>query len=211
MGCYLCWSCLYLHADPLGSKASPTRWLRSTCPAPTQHLPYLLLTSHLGFCWLPYLSYQPNCMVPKGRACVYTCMWPQFWAEVSQHFCGFHMCPRKYPKKSLGGRIREKFYTLITFSFIFTKGMFYFFKDFFLTWTIFTVFTEFVKYCFCFTLLALWPQGKWDLGSLIRDQTCTPCTGKWSHTHWITREVPSMFYFEKENVFLTKHKSKPLS
>ena len=37
---------------------------------------------------------------------------------------------------------------------------------------------EFVKYCFCFTLLALWPQGKWDLGSLIRDQTCTPCTGK---------------------------------
>lgn len=43
------------------------------------------------------------------------------------------------------------------------------FSRLFLTWTIFTVFTEFVKYCFCFYIfLAVWPQGKWDLGSPVR-------------------------------------------
>ena len=72
----------------------------------------------------------------------------------------------------------ERNFTLLLLSVSFLQRACFIFLKTFLTWTIFTVFTEFVKYCFCFTLLALWPQGKWDLGSLIRDQTCTPCTGK---------------------------------
>ena len=30
-----------------------------------------------------------------------------------------------------------------------------------------------------------------DLSSLIRDQACAPCIGKWSLNHWTAREVPS--------------------
>ena len=30
----------------------------------------------------------------------------------------------------------------------------------------------------------------WNLSSLIRDQTCTLCTGSRSLNHWTTREVP---------------------
>ena len=38
--------------------------------------------------------------------------------------------------------------------------------------------------------LVFWPRGMWDLSSLTRDQTCTPCIGRWSLNHWTTREVP---------------------
>ena len=35
-----------------------------------------------------------------------------------------------------------------------------------------------------------WTQGMWDLSFPTRDQTCKPCTGKWSLNHWTTRKVP---------------------
>ena len=56
-------------------------------------------------------------------------------------------------------------------------------------WTIFKVFIEFVTILllFCF---ASWPRGTWDLSSLTRGGTCTPCIGRRSLNHWTTREVP---------------------
>ena len=38
----------------------------------------------------------------------------------------------------------------------------YLFKRFFLTWTMFKVFTEFVTVVLLFYALAFWPQGMWD-------------------------------------------------
>ena len=39
-------------------------------------------------------------------------------------------------------------------------------------------------------VLVVWPWGRWDLSSLIRDQNCTPCSGRWRLNHWATSEVP---------------------
>ena len=36
--------------------------------------------------------------------------------------------------------------------------------------------------CFVF-----WPRSMWNLSSLIRDQTCTPCIGRRSLNHWIAK------------------------
>ena len=36
-----------------------------------------------------------------------------------------------------------------------------------------------------------WWQGMWDLSSPTRDQTCTPCIGRQSPSHWTTRGVPT--------------------
>ena len=41
-----------------------------------------------------------------------------------------------------------------------------------------------------FHVLFFWPGGMWDLGYLSRDQTRTPCIGRWSLNHWTSREVP---------------------
>ena len=73
----------------------------------------------------------------------------------------------------------------------------FFFWDFFLMWTIFKVFTEFVTILLLFYVLVFWLWGMWDPSSLTRDRTCTPCTGRQSLTHWFTREVPgtSVLYF----------------
>ena len=63
-------------------------------------------------------------------------------------------------------------------------------------WTIFKVFVEFVTilllfYVFYFVIFVLFgPRGMWDLSSLTRDQTCTPCIGRRSLNHWTAREVP---------------------
>ena len=35
-----------------------------------------------------------------------------------------------------------------------------------------------------------WPWGMWDLTSLTRDRTCTPCIGRRSLNQWTAREVP---------------------
>ena len=44
------------------------------------------------------------------------------------------------------------------------------------------------------------PRGMWDPSSLIRDRTHVPCIGRWILHHWLTREVPKL-YFNK----LKKH------
>ena len=60
----------------------------------------------------------------------------------------------------------------------------------FLMWTIFKVFIE------CVTILLLLyafffpPQGMWDLSSLIRDGTHSPCIERQSLKNRTTREVP---------------------
>ena len=46
---------------------------------------------------------------------------------------------------------------------------------FFLMWTNFKVFIEFVVILLLFHVLVFWPQGMWDLSSPTRDQTRTPC------------------------------------
>ena len=48
-------------------------------------------------------------------------------------------------------------------------------------------------YWICYNIasvLVFWPQDMWDLRSPARDQTCTPCIGRWSLNHCIIREVP---------------------
>ena len=57
-------------------------------------------------------------------------------------------------------------------------------------WTILKVSIEFVTLLLLFYVLVFWPRGMWDLSSLTRDRTCTPCIGRWSLNHWTTREVP---------------------
>ena len=54
-----------------------------------------------------------------------------------------------------------------------------FFKDdddYFLMWTIFKVFIEFVTTSPPFYVLAFRPRGMWDPSSLTRDRTCSPGT-----------------------------------
>ena len=56
---------------------------------------------------------------------------------------------------------------------------------------IFKVFVEFMIVLLLFHILFFyWPWGMWELSSLTRDQTHTPCIGKQNLNHWTTREVP---------------------
>ena len=74
---------------------------------------------------------------------------------------------------------------------------FVFLKDFFPPHgPFFKVFMEFVTILLLFHVLVVWLQGMWDLSSLTRDQTCTPCIGRQTLNHWTMREVPSLLYFE---------------
>ena len=45
-------------------------------------------------------------------------------------------------------------------------------------WSILKVFIEFVTILLLLYVLIFWPQGMWDLSSLTRDQTHTPCIGR---------------------------------
>ena len=80
----------------------------------------------------------------------------------------------------------------------FTMVHYLVFLKIFLMWTIFKVFIESVTiflplfFFVCFFFLAMRHV---DLSSLTRDQTHTPCTGRWPLTHWTTRELPRMHYF----------------
>ena len=55
-----------------------------------------------------------------------------------------------------------------------------------------------------------WLQGMWDLSSLNRDRTGTPCIGKPSLNHWTAREVPGVsfnvvfysYHLERNNTLL---------
>ena len=70
----------------------------------------------------------------------------------------------------------------------------FFFLDFFLMWTIFNIFIEFVTILLLFYVLIFWPGSTWDLSSLTRDQTRTPCIGRQSLNHWTTRKVPILIF-----------------
>ena len=64
---------------------------------------------------------------------------------------------------------------------------------FFLQWTTFKVFIEFVTILFLFYLLGFWLWGMCDLSSLTRDWTCAACAGRWSPNHWSAREVSRQY------------------
>lgn len=65
----------------------------------------------------------------------------------------------------------------------------WFFKDFYLMWTNFKAFIEFVTIWLLFYVLVLWPWDMWNLGSLTPLPTLH--IRKWSLNHWTTRRVPS--------------------
>ena len=64
-----------------------------------------------------------------------------------------------------------------------------------LTWTIFKVFIDFVTVLLLFYILVSWPGGRWDFGSLTRDQTHAPCSGTQKPNHWTIRAVPREYLF----------------
>ena len=70
-------------------------------------------------------------------------------------------------------------------------------------WTIFKVFIEFVTILLLFYVLVFWPRGVWDISSLTRDRTHTPCIGRRSFNHWTAREVPwtQAFWPQPQNIF----------
>ena len=64
-------------------------------------------------------------------------------------------------------------------------------KDFFFVWwgPFLKSLLNFSQCCsyFMFWIFGLW--GRWDLSTLTRDRTLTPCVGRQSPNHWTTREV----------------------
>ena len=123
-------------------------------------------------------------------------------ADAPAHSCSDHMISpwefQTYTKK-----VRSSKNKVITcrlyFHKVSSKGtsdlsesshLFFFFLRFFLMWTIFKVFIEFVTILLLFYVLVLWLWGMGDLSSLTRDQTCTLCVRKGSLNHWTAREVP---------------------
>ena len=55
------------------------------------------------------------------------------------------------------------------------------------------VFIKFVTILLQFYVLFFWPRGMYDLSSLTRDWTHTPCIGRWRLNHWSAREVHKYF------------------
>ena len=60
-------------------------------------------------------------------------------------------------------------------------------------WTAFKVFIEFATVLLLFYVLVFWWQSMWNLRSLTRDQTYTPCIGRQSLNHWTIKEVPPKY------------------
>ena len=65
-------------------------------------------------------------------------------------------------------------------------------------WTILKVLIEFVTILLLLYVLVFWPHGMWGLSSQTRDQIHTPCIGRQSLNHWITREVPKFVFEQRE-------------
>ena len=82
--------------------------------------------------------------------------------------------------------------TLGTIIVWFELGFFFFFRFFFWCGSFLMSLLNLLQYCFCFIVLVLWLPGMWDLRSLIRDQTHSTWTKRWSLNHWTTREVSGM-------------------
>ena len=59
-------------------------------------------------------------------------------------------------------------------------------------WTIFQ--SLFVTILLLFCVLVFWPRGMWNLSSLTRGRSCTPCIGRWSVNYWTSREVPKITF-----------------
>ena len=57
--------------------------------------------------------------------------------------------------------------------------------------------------CFWF----FWPQAMCDLSSPTRDQTHTPCIGRWNLNHWTVREVPRSTFLMNSFVHCLDHMS----
>ena len=81
----------------------------------------------------------------------------------------------------------------------------HFFKIFFLMWTIFKVFIEFITILLLFFyVLVFWTRGMWDLSSLTRDQTRTPSIGRRSLNRWTAREVPALIFNSRAPAFFLR-------
>jgi len=77
----------------------------------------------------------------------------------------------------------------VFYCYCFAKIFFFFNVDSFLKSLL-----NLLQYWFCFIFFCFFghrPKYMWDLSSPTKDQTCTPCIGRWSLNHWITREVPA--------------------
>ena len=88
------------------------------------------------------------------------------WRAIVHEIALNKMCMHVKKKKKGIGYVIPIVHTL----FLFSKVVF-----FFLMWTIFKVFIDFVTMLLLFYVLALWLQGMWDLSSLTRDRIHTPC------------------------------------
>ena len=64
----------------------------------------------------------------------------------------------------------------------------WFFKDFYLMWTNFKAFIEFVTIWLLFYVLVLWPWDMWDLSPTTKDWTHSPCIGRQNLNHWTARK-----------------------
>ena len=83
--------------------------------------------------------------------------------------------------------LNEYLNPLLTSSFFFSQGLW--------RWAIFKVFIKFVTILLLFNFGIFGPEACGDLTSPTSDQQCTPCIGRQSLNHWITREVPSLVHF----------------
>ena len=88
----------------------------------------------------------------------------------------------------------------LAFSSLLVHWFFFFFlkkKNFFLKWTIFKVFIEFVTILLLIYVSVFWLRGMWDLSSPAREWTHTRGIGRQSLNHWTAREVPSFSFLVK--------------
>ena len=100
------------------------------------------------------------------------------------------------------GYFYRKLYYLLHINYLLISILFFnFFKKIFLMWTILKVFIEFVTILLLFYVLVVWLCSMWDLSSLTRDWTCTPCIGMQSPNHWTTREAPTNLNFRRHLCF----------
>jgi len=71
----------------------------------------------------------------------------------------------------------------------------YYFKDFFLVWTIFKVSTDLATILLLFYILVFWPQGMWGL-SFLPEIEPVPSALKGEVNHWTTSEVSKTLHFK---------------
>ena len=122
-------------------KASPTRWLRSTCPAPTQHL--LPIVNEPSGLSLAPPSVLPGKLYGSQRQglCLYLCDHSSGLRSASTSM-GSTCVQENTQRNRLLGKL-EILHSYYFLSYFLQRVCFLFFKDFFLMWTIFSL------YCIC--------------------------------------------------------------